>query len=464
MAREIVCISPVDGTEYLRRPTASAAEIAAALAAARAAQKDWRRRPVGERAAIVVKLIDAFEAMGPALGEDLTRQMGRPIRYGLGELRGSRERAEHMARIAPEALAPVVPPARPGFERFVTREPVSIVFTVAPWNYPYLTTVNSVVPALIAGNAVILKHAAQTLGVGDRFQAAFDATDLPKGLFQHLVLDHEQTLGLISGGHVDHVAFTGSVEAGRTIERACGGTFTTCGLELGGKDPAYVRPDADFDHTIEQLVDGAFFNAGQCCCGIERIYVHAAVHDRFLDAYTAAVSRYVLADPLDPATTLGPMARTAFAETVRAQTAEAVAKGARALIDPKLFPASKAGTPYLMPQVLTGVDHAMTVMCEESFGPVVGIMKVADDAEAVRLMNDSRYGLTASIWTSDVAAVRAIDPELDFGTVFMNRCDYVDPGLVWTGVKDTGRGAALSAVGYETLTRPKSHHYKLTTP
>ena len=464
MAREIVCISPVDGTEYIRRATASAAEIARAIETARAAQREWRRRPVEERAAIVVKLIDAFEAMGPALGEDLTRQMGRPIRYGLGELGGCRERTEHMARIAPTALAPVVPPEWPGYERFVSREPLGIVFTVAPWNYPYLTTVNSVVPALIAGNAVILKHAAQTLGVGDRFQEAFDATDLPKGLFQHLVLDHDQTLGLISGGHVNHVAFTGSVEAGRTIERACAGTFTTSGLELGGKDPAYVRPDADLEHTVESLVDGAFFNAGQCCCGIERVYVHEAIHDRFLDAFVALTEKYVLDDPLDPATTLGPMARAAFAETVRAQTAEAVARGARCAIDPARFPHSKAGTPYLMPQVLTGVDHSMTVMNEESFGPVVGVMKVKDDAEAVRLMNDSRYGLTASIWTGDVAAVREIDADLDFGTVFMNRCDYVDPGLVWTGVKDTGRGAALSAVGYETLTRPKSHHYKLTMP
>lgn len=464
MAREIVCISPVDGSEYLRRRTATSDEIAAALARARVAQKAWRRVPVAERAAIVVRLIAAFEAMGPALGEDLTRQMGRPIRYGLGELRGCRERAEHMAKIAPQALAPVVPPPRAGFERWVGRDPLGIVFTVAPWNYPYLTTVNSVVPALIAGNAVILKHAAQTLGVGDRFQAAFDATDLPKGLFQHLVLDHEQTLAILAGGHVDHVAFTGSVEAGRAIERACAGTFTTSGLELGGKDPAYVRPDADLAHTVEQLVDGAFFNAGQCCCGIERVYVHEAVHDRFVEAFVAATERYVLADPLDPNTTLGPMARTAFAETVRAQTAEAVAKGAVCAIDPALFPASRAGTPYLMPQVLTGVDHSMTVMREESFGPVVGLMKVRDDAEAVALMNDSRYGLTASIWTADVAAARAIDDDLEAGTVFMNRCDYVDPGLVWTGVKDTGRGAALSAVGYETLTRPKSHHYKLSMP
>lgn len=464
MASEIVCISPVDGREYLRRRTASEAEIAAALERARAAQRDWRRVPVEVRAAIVGEVVEALKAMGPEIAEELAWQMGRPIRYGQGEMRGVEERTRHMSEIAPTALAPVVPAPRAGFERYVTREPLGIVFTVAPWNYPYLTTVNSVVPALIAGNAVILKHAAQTLGVGDRFQMAFDRTRLPKGLFQHLVLGHDQTTAIIAGGHVGHVAFTGSVAAGRQIERACAGTFTTCGLELGGKDPAYVRPDADLAHTVEQLVEGAFFNSGQCCCGIERIYVHEAVYDRFLKDYVAHSAQFVLDDPLSPATTLGPMARTAFAETVRAQTAQAIARGARPEIDPALFPRSHPGTPYLAPQVLTGVDHSMTVMCEESFGPVVGVMKVRDDTEAVRLMNDSVYGLTASIWTADVDAAKRIGAEVETGTVFMNRCDYLDPGLVWTGVKDTGRGAALSSIGYETLTRPKSWHLKLTTP
>ncbi len=461
MTRDIVCISPVDGREYLRRPIASAAEIGAALSRAREAQRAWRRVPVAERAEIVGEVVEALKAMGPEIAEELAWQMGRPIRYGQGEMRGVEERTRHMVAIAESALAPVVPPLRAGFERKVTREALGIVFTVAPWNYPYLTTVNSVVPALIAGNAVILKHAAQTLAVGDRFQMAFDRTRLPKGLFQHLVLGHEQTLDIITGGHVNHVAFTGSVAAGRAIERACAGTFTTSGLELGGKDPAYVRPDADLAHTVEQLVEGAFFNSGQCCCGIERIYVHEAVHDRFLADFVAQSSQFVLGNPLDIGTTLGPMARTAFAETVRAQTADALSRGARCEIDPALFPASREGTPYLAPQVLTGVDHGMVVMREESFGPVVGIMKVRSDEEAIGLMNDSPYGLTCSIWTRDVAAAARIDDELETGTVFMNRCDYVDPGLVWTGVKDTGRGGALSAVGYETLTRPKSHHYKV---
>jgi acyl-CoA reductase-like NAD-dependent aldehyde dehydrogenase len=464
MSATVKCISPVDGSVYVDRPVASDTEIALALERARVAQKAWRQVPVGERAKLVVGLIDAMKAMGNRIGEELAWQMGRPIRYGQGELRGLEERTRYMADIAEESLAPVIPKdVRPGFERYVKREPLGIVFTVAPWNYPYLTTVNSVVPALMAGNAVILKHAAQTLLVGDRFQEAFDRIGLPAGLFQHLVLSHEQTLGIISKGQVNHVAFTGSVAAGRAIERACAGTFTTAGLELGGKDPAYVMADANLPFAVENLVDGAFFNSGQCCCGIERIYVHESHYDRFVTDFVDLTSKYVLDSPLSGDTTLGPMARTGLADTVRRQTAEALQKGATPHLDAARFPRAAEGTPYLAPQVLTEVDHTMTVMTEESFGPVVGIMKVTDDAEAVRLMNDSPYGLTASVWTEDAAAAKRIGDQVETGTVFMNRCDYLDPGLVWTGVKDTGRGAALSSIGFEGLTRPKSYHLRLTT-
>ena len=331
---------------------------------------------------------------------------------------------------------------------------------IAPWNYPYLTAVNSIVPALIAGNAVILKHAAQTILVGDRFQQAFDQAGLPQGLFTHLVLSHEDTARMLGAGAVDHVNFTGSVAGGKAIEKAAAGSFTSLGLELGGKDPAYVRPDADFTSTVENLVDGAFFNSGQCCCGIERIYVHEALYDRFVEAYAELTRRYVLGNPLEQETTLGPMAHLRFAELVRRQTAEALAKGARAHVDAKAFAADAAGTAYLAPQVLTDVDHQMSVMVEESFGPVVGIMKVRSDDEAIALMNDSPYGLTASIWSGDVDAAEAIGDRVETGTVFLNRCDYLDPALAWTGVKDTGRGASLSEIGYAMLTRPKSFHLR----
>ena len=457
---DIVCISPVDGREIVRRPSASADQIEHAVSAARKAQAEWKHVPVAERARLLSSAVDAMLAMGDEIAPELAWQMGRPVRYGAGELKGFEERARHMIAIAEGALAPLVPEPKAGFTRYVKREPVGVVLTVAPWNYPYLTAVNSVVPALMAGNAVLFKSAAQTLLVGDRFQRAMDAAGLPDGLFRTLSLSHQDTTKLIASGMVDQVCFTGSVAAGRAIEQAAAGTFAGVGLELGGKDPAYVRPDADLAYAVENLVDGAFFNSGQCCCGIERIYVHTDVYGRFVDEFAALTSAYVLDDPLDQKTTLGPMAQARLAATVRNHIGEARAKGARVLIDTSRFARDAEGSTYVAPQVLVDVDHGMKVMMEETFGPVVGIMKVGDDDEAVRLMNDSPYGLTASVWTKDLAAAERIGDRIDTGTVYMNRCDYLDPGLAWTGVKDTGRGATLSAVGYESLTRPKSFHLR----
>jgi acyl-CoA reductase-like NAD-dependent aldehyde dehydrogenase len=459
-AAEAVCISPVDGREFARRPYAAEAAIASAVAAARQAQTKWAQTPLAERNAAMLRFLDAMLAMNQHIVPELALQMGRPVRFG-GEFRGFEERVRYMTAIAAEALAPV-PPMDPkdGFTRMIKREPLGLVLVIAPWNYPYLTAVNTIVPALIAGNAVILKHAAQTILVGERFQQAMDKAGLPPGLFQNLVLSHDQTARLLGSGAVNHVNFTGGVEGGKAIERAAAGTFTTMGLELGGKDPAYVRADANMPHAIENLVDGAFYNSGQCCCGIERIYVHESRYKDFVDGFVALTRQYKLGSPLDEETTLGPMANGRFAAIVREQTNEAVARGATAHIEEKLFPANRDGSPYLMPQVLTGVDHSMSVMREESFGPVVGIMPVKSDDEAIRLMNDSRYGLTAGIWTQDVEAAERIGDRIETGTVFMNRCDYLDPALAWTGVKDTGRGASLSPIGFHALTRPKSYHLR----
>jgi acyl-CoA reductase-like NAD-dependent aldehyde dehydrogenase len=457
---DIVCISPIDGRELVRRPIMSEAAIDAAVKAARAAQKEWRQTPLSERAERVSAFLDALLAMNQEVVPEIAQQMGRPVRYG-GEFRGVEERARYMIRIADESLKPIpAEDGKPGFRRMIKREPVGLVLVVAPWNYPYLTAINTIVPALMAGNAVLLKHASQTVLAGERFQAAMDRAGMPKGLFQNMHLSHDQTSRILGGDLVDHCNFTGSVSAGRSIERAAAGTFTSLGLELGGKDPAYVREDADIDHAIENLVDGAFFNSGQCCCGIERIYVHEKHYDRFVEGAVDLVNRYVLGNPLDETTTLGPMAHKRFADLVRQQNAEAAARGARAHIDAGRFAADTGGSAYLAPQVLTNVDHSMSVMRDESFGPTVGIMKVTGDQQAIRLMNDSPYGLSAAIWTSDVDAAEAIGEQLETGTVFMNRCDYLDPALAWTGVKDTGRGASLSRLAYESLTRPKSYHLR----
>jgi acyl-CoA reductase-like NAD-dependent aldehyde dehydrogenase len=321
---DIVCISPIDGREVARRPSATPAEIDAALAEARTAQAAWARVPIAERVAKMEAFLGAMLAMNQEVVPELALMMGRPVRFG-GEFRPFEERVRGMLAIAQEALAPLRPAPKEGFTRYIERVPLGTVLVIAPWNYPYLTAVNTVVPALVAGNAVILKHAAQTILVGERFASAMRAADLPAGLFANLVLTHDDTARILSSGSVDHVNFTGSVEGGRAIERAAAGTFTSVGLELGGKDPAYVRADANFDHAVENLVDGAFYNSGQCCCGIERIYVHESLYDRFVEAAAALTRTYVLGNPLDEATTLGPMATAKGADVVRRQKREALA-------------------------------------------------------------------------------------------------------------------------------------------
>jgi acyl-CoA reductase-like NAD-dependent aldehyde dehydrogenase len=456
--KPIQLISPVDGSVYAERmPLAQDAAFAVALRA-KAAQKAWAARPLEERIALVKAGVAALNAMTPRVVEELAWQMGRPTRFG-GEFGGVNARTDYMSEIAAETLAPHVIEDSDKFRRYLAREALGVVFIIAPWNYPYLTTINTLAPALIAGNTVILKHASQTLLVGERIAEAFHSAGIPEDVFQNVVLDHATTEALIAARAFNFVNFTGSVGGGQAIERAAAGTFTPLGLELGGKDPGYVRADANLDAAVDTLMDGAMYNAGQCCCGIERIYVHESLYDAFVEKAVVWVKALKLGNPFDAESTLGPMANKRFATVVRSQIAEAVAAGAKALIDPALFPADDGGA-YLAPQILVDVDHSMRVMMEESFGPVVGIMKVKDDAEALRLMNDSPYGLTASIWTEDYDTAESLGQQIETGTVFMNRADYLDPALCWTGCKDTGRGGSLSYLGFHSVTRPKSYHLK----
>ena len=456
---DLICISPVDGREYARRPLTPPAQVERAMEQARRAQRDWAQVPLTERCRIVGGFIEAMQTLNPEIVPDLAWQMGRPVRYG-GELRSLVERTQGMLALAEEALASNVREAGPTRRRHVARQPVGLVLVIAPWNYPFLTAANTIIPALIAGNAVLLKHASQTLLAGERFAQALDMAGLPPGLFTNLFLSHDQTAQLLASGLVNHATFTGSVTGGRAIERAAAGSFTTLTLELGGKDPAYVRADADLGTSIENLVDGAFFNSGQSCCGVERIYVHENIWQPFLDRFVEGVHQYRLGSPLDPETSLGPLSSARLAEQVRHQIAAAVEAGAQLHIEPQLFPDDKPDTAYLMPQVLTKVDHSMAIMREETFGPAVGLMPVKDDAEAVRLMNDSPYGLTASVWTSDMDAAEHLASQIEAGTVFMNRCDYLDPTLAWTGLKDSGRGASLGRYGFDAVTRPKSYYLR----
>jgi acyl-CoA reductase-like NAD-dependent aldehyde dehydrogenase len=456
-------ISPVDGSVYCERTLASADEVNAVLDRAVLAQRVWRTLPVAERAAICTRFCEIFESSTDAIAMELTWQMGRPMRYTPNEVRGTLERARYMIDIAGAALADVDAGAKPDFIRFIRREPLGVVFTVAAWNYPYLIAVNSVIPAIMAGNAVILKHSAQTPLCAERFAECFRQAGLPAGVFQVLHLSHEDTDRIVRDPRVDFIAFTGSVEGGRAIQSAASTRFAGTGLELGGCDPAYVRDDANLPHAIENLVDGAFFNSGQSCCGIQRIYVHERLYDDFVSGAIALTRQYKLGNPTHPETTLGPVVRMSAADQIRRQIAASVSAGAHAVIDEREFPASRAGTPYVAPQLLLNVDHSMPIMREELFGPVAGVMKVVSDEHAVQLMNDSVFGLTAAIWTQDVDAALSIGDRIHTGTWFMNRCDYLDPALAWVGVKDSGRGCTLSRVGYEHLTRPKSFHLRTRT-
>ncbi len=455
----LTCISPIGGKVFATRETHTVDESNALFVKARVAQAEWAKKEISERAGIIMKAIDALEAMNDEVVIEIAKMMGRPVRYG-GEIGGVRERASYMAQIAEQTLAPTVMEDSENFHRFIAREPVGLVFVVAPWNYPYLTAVNSIVPALVAGNAVAMKGSTQTILAGGRFEDALRTAGLPEGLFINMFLNHEDTATLIADNQFDFINFTGSVNGGRQMEKAAAGTFTPMGLELGGKDPGYVRIDADVDAAVDTLIDGAMFNSGQCCCGIERIYVHENLFVEFVAKAKAIVDGYVLGNPLEPETTLGPMAHVRFANEVRDQIKEAIADGATALIDPDLFPLDTGDTAYLAPQILVDVNHDMRVMRDESFGPVVGIMKVSSDEEAIALMNDSVFGLTASIWTKDADVVQEIGMQIETGTIYMNRCDYLDPALCWTGCKETGRGASLSLFGYHSVTRAKSYHLK----
>jgi acyl-CoA reductase-like NAD-dependent aldehyde dehydrogenase len=454
-------ISPIDGSVVAERELASDSVVDAVLHAAQVAQTGWRATPIGERIRLCEAMIVHLETSVADIATEISWQMGRPVRYTPNEiLRGAQERARYMMSIATEELTDVSVPQVDGFTKYIQRTPVGTVLIVAPWNYPYLTAINSLIPALLAGNTVIMKHASQTLLCAERFSEACAAAGFPTGVFQHVHASHSAVERMIQDPRINFVVFTGSVQGGAAMERAAAGRFIGVGTELGGKDPSYVRHDADMDLAISENVDGAFFNSGQSCCGIERIYVHDSVYDEFVEGFVDLTKQYVLGNPMDAETTIGPMVNAAAATFVRGQVSAAIASGARALVDESHFAASAAGTAYMGPTVLVNVDHSMNIMREESFGPVIGIMRVQNDDEAIALMNDSPYGLTACLWTQDITAAQAIGQQIETGTVFMNRCDYVDPTLVWSGVKDTGSGIALSRLGFGPYTRPKSFHLK----
>jgi len=460
MTNKFQTISPIDNSIYLERGYSSDKDITDTILRAQKAQREWRNTSIAERANYCLKAVELLVAKKDELGAEITHQMGRPIQYTAGEIEGFAERARYMISIAENKLQDIPIDEQVGFDRYIKREPLGIVLSISPWNYPYLTAVNSIIPAIMAGNVVILKPSAQAPLTAERIKQAFDDAKLPEGVFQYLYLDHSSSQKLIQNEAINYVAFTGSVQGGLAVQHAAQKRFINIGLELGGKDAAYVREDAELEKVVPNLVDGAFFNSGQSCCGIERIYVHSTLYTEFVERAIDIAKDYILGNPLDKGTTLGPMVRAKAAEFARDQIKEAVAGGAKACIDNVLFKQDKAGTSYMGPQIMIDVDHSMRIMSEESFAPLVGIMSVDSDGAAIEKINESEFGLTASVWTNDLESAVKIGDNINAGTFFMNRCDYLDPALAWSGFKNSGRGCTLSEVGYEQLTRPKSFHLR----
>lgn len=458
-------VSPIDGQTAYQYERLGLEDARARVQAAAVAQESWRSTPISDRIALCRRMLHAYEAREDEYALQITRMMGKPVAHALGEFRGPmRERTGHLCEIAEEALADQAPEQKDGFTRFVRRDPVGVVFDIAAWNYPLIIAINVIVPAVLAGNAVVIKHAHQTALVAEQLAQAFADAGAPSGLVCAMPVDHAVAASLMGERLFGYVSFTGSVRGGHEVYRAVAANdFIGCGLELGGKDGALVLPDCDLGSAVENLVDAAFFNAGQSCCGIERIYVHADIHDRFVEAYVALARRYVVGNPLEETTTMGPMVRADAVAHVRGQVGQATAKGAQLVVGDTDFEVPDASACYLAPQVLTDVDHSMALMTEETFGPAIGIMKVGTEDEGVALMNDSHYGLTGSVWTRDDARAMALAERIQAGTVFQNRCDYLDPGLAWTGVKDSGHGTSLSRLGFLSVTRPKSYHLRRAT-
>lgn len=427
------------------------------LEGARSAFASWHRLPVDERVQRVNQGLDYFRDHAEEVAREITLQMGKPITEARGEVKTFFARAEYMVSIAKDTLAPEIVPAKPGFHLRIEQAPLGVVYHIAPWNYPLLTAVNVVVPALLAGNTVLLKHSPLTPLVGRHFERAFTQGD-PPNLVTHLVVTNAQASRLIDDPRINYVAFTGSVATGTTVYRRAASRLLGVGLELGGKDPAYVAEDADLDFAVANIVEGACYNAGQSCCAVERVYVHRARYRDFLDRAHALLTRYRLGNPLDEETTMGPLARRDALRFLDGQVKDAVRRGARLLLGGTRLPGTRGN--FFAPTLLADVSNRAKVMQEESFGPLVPVAPVADDAEAITLMNDSRFGLTASVWTRDRERVERLARDLDVGTVFQNRCDYLDPSLPWTGARDSGIGSTLSRYGFYHLTRRKAMHLR----
>ena len=460
MTTPLTVDNPFTGDVACTVPLADETLVGTTLDRARLAAVAMRKTSVAERIAFCERAMLAMEKSEDAIAADITRMMGKPLGQAKNEVKGMTSRARHMMSIAEASLADIVLPPKDGFERRIVKEPMGVVLDLPAWNYPLLTAVNALIPAALAGNAVVLKHSPRSPLCGEHFARAFAESGAPKDVVQALHCDHPTSERIVGDARVDHVLFTGSILGGHRIQQAAGARFLHVGLELGGNDPAYVAEDADLEKTVENLVDGACYNAGQSCCAVERVYVHRSLYKRFVELAEPMIRAYVMGDPMDAKTTLGPIAQPHHVPELDALVRDAESKGARVVVGGKPQRVNGKGR-FFEATLIDGATHAMKLMQAESFGPILPVAVVDSDEEALRLMNHSRLGLTASVWTRDRDRATRMARALDFGTILMNRCDALDPALPWTGVKDSGRGVTLSALGFDALTHPKAIHFRL---
>ena len=461
MLQDISTISPIDGSVIVQRRCASMSEIQAVLSKATFAQKKWARLSLAERCRHVQNAVATLMESRAGIAEEITRQMGRPIRFTPNEVNMFEESALHLISVAEAALADVVPEPVAGIQRLMRREPHGVAFIIAPWNFPLMTCVNTLITALLAGNTVVLRHSSQTPLVSERLVEAFHEAGVPDGVLQYVHSTHADTRLMMKAPEINYLCFIGSSMSGLMVEQIELGRCIGVGLELSGVDPAYVRSDANLQKAVDAVVEGALFNSGQSCSGVQRVYVHHTRYQEFLDRAVVAAGKYVLGNPLDRATTLGPLVRLASATIVREIIGQSISMGAKSLIDRSKYPLDTIDSSYMCPTILANANHEMKIMKEDCFGPVFGVMSVASDEQAIELMNDSEYGLSASVFTQDLDVAMQIGARVQTGTWLMNRCDYHDPALAWSGVKLSGNGVSSSYLGFEQLTHVKSYHMRV---
>jgi acyl-CoA reductase-like NAD-dependent aldehyde dehydrogenase len=458
MAATLSITNPATGALILRVAADGPREVAARYAAARAAQPRWAATPLRKRLATIAKFRELIVARTEALAQTLTQEVGKPIRQSRNELKGLLARLDFFLAESARALREqkvFADPAQKLDER-ISHEPLGVVANISAWNYPYFVGSNVFVPALVAGNAVLYKQSEFATLTGRHIADLLHAAGVPDDVFIP-VIGGGATGAALLRQPVDGVFFTGSYATGAKIAAAAGRRMIKVQLELGGKDPVYVCDDVDVKAAASAVADGAFYNTGQSCCSVERIYVHEAIHTAFVDAFVAEVKSYTIGDPTDESTYIGAITRRPQLDVLRRQVADARRKGAKLLLGGA---AIKRKGNWFAPTVLADVDHSMLVMREESFGPIIGIQAVADDDAAIELMNDTEYGLPAGVYTPDASRARRVLSRVAAGSVYWNCCDRVSPRLPWSGVKHSGVGLTLSTMGIQTFTRPKAWHLK----